>query len=50
MHNARICAVITDKDAAGAHAVEGIADLFEIRIDMIGKGWEEDPGNYINPG
>ncbi len=49
MHNARICAVITDKDAAGAHAVESIADLFEIRIDLVGKGWEKMPGKLHKP-
>jgi 3-dehydroquinate dehydratase I len=49
MHNARICAVITDKDAVGAHAVEGIADLFEIRIDLVGKGWEKVAGKLHKP-
>jgi 3-dehydroquinate dehydratase type I len=41
MHNARICAVVTEKDVEGAHSAERIADLFEIRIDLVGPGWEE---------
>jgi 3-dehydroquinate dehydratase I len=49
MHNARICAVITGPDADGAHAVEGIADIFEIRIDLVGKGWEKVAGKLHKP-
>ena len=49
MHNARICAVITGKNAAEAHSVEGIADLFEIRIDLVGKGWEKIAGTLHKP-
>jgi 3-dehydroquinate dehydratase I len=49
MHNARICAVITGNNADEAHAVEGIADLFEIRIDLVGKGWEKIAGKLHKP-
>ena len=49
MHNARICAVITEKDEAGAHALEGIADLFEIRIDLVGKGWDKVAAKLHKP-
>ena len=49
MHNARICAVITDKDVESAHAVEHIVDLFEIRIDLVGKGWEKLPNKLHKP-
>lgn len=49
MRNTRICAVITDKDAKSAHAVERITDLFEIRIDLAGKGWEKLPGKLHKP-
>jgi 3-dehydroquinate dehydratase type I len=41
MHNARICAVVTETDVEGAHNTERIADLFEIRIDLTGPGWEQ---------
>jgi 3-dehydroquinate dehydratase I len=41
MHNARICAVVTDTDVEEAHSAERLADLFEVRIDLIGAGWEK---------
>ncbi len=41
MHSARICAVITSPDPDAAHSVEGNADLFEIRIDLVGRDWEK---------
>ena len=49
MHNARICAVVIEDDAEAAHAAEGIADLFEIRIDLVGKGWEKVAGKLHKP-
>ncbi len=37
----RICAVITGNDAEAVRAVEPIVDLFEVRIDLIGEGWQQ---------
>jgi 3-dehydroquinate dehydratase I len=49
MHNARICAVITGPDPDAAHSVEGNADLFEIRIDLVGEGWEKVAARLHKP-
>lgn len=40
MKNNRICAVITNKKQ-NIPQIASIADLFELRIDLIGEGWEE---------
>ena len=40
MKSARICAVITNKDT-DIPQIASMADLFEVRIDMIGNGWED---------
>jgi len=40
MNPPRICAVITTPEAANTPESWAGADLVEIRIDMIGKGWE----------
>jgi 3-dehydroquinate dehydratase I len=40
MDKARVCAVITNTDLDSIRKVEPLADLCEVRIDMIGKGWE----------
>ena len=37
----RICAVIVNTDLKTIQGVEPLADLFEVRIDMIGDGWQE---------
>jgi 3-dehydroquinate dehydratase type I len=49
MHNARICAVVTEKDAEIAHEAERTADLFELRIDLIGPGWEKVAARLHKP-
>jgi 3-dehydroquinate dehydratase-1 len=42
MNKPRICAVIIDKDDVKASLdVEHCVDLFEVRIDLIGDGWQE---------
>ncbi len=41
MKKPAICAVIANKDLAAIREVEPLADLFEVRIDLIGDGWEE---------
>lgn len=40
MKEQQICAVITNKDTP-LDELGGMASLFEVRIDLIGQGWEE---------
>ncbi len=37
----RICAVITNNYPEAIKGVEPLVDLFEVRIDLIGDGWQE---------
>ena len=37
----QICAVITSKDSDAIAEAAPLADLFEVRIDLIGNGWPE---------
>jgi 3-dehydroquinate dehydratase-1 len=37
----KICAVITHADLAAVKDAENMADLFEVRIDLIGRTWTE---------
>jgi len=41
MRKPRICASIVSNDLEAAKSVEPIVDLFEVRIDLIGDGWQE---------
>jgi len=41
MKKPRICAVIVDSDLAVVRKAEEFADLFEVRIDLIGARWQE---------
>ncbi len=41
MKKPRICAVIVDKDFDSVKQVEPLVDLFEVRLDLIGDGWQE---------
>lgn len=41
MKRPRICAVIVNKDLATIKAIEPVVELFEVRIDLIGDGWQE---------
>jgi len=49
MNRPRICAAITREDTASIHKVEPLADLFEVRIDLIGKDWAELAGSLKKP-
>lgn len=40
MNAPRICAVITNADPGSIQKAVPLADLFEVRIDMIGQGWQ----------
>jgi len=37
----RLCATIVDSDLAALDVIEPLVDLFEVRIDLIGKGWQK---------
>lgn len=41
MKRPRICAVIVDNDLEAVNEVKPLVDLFEVRIDLIGDGWQE---------
>lgn len=41
MKRPRICAVIVSKDLEAIKAIEPLVELFEVRIDLIGGGWQE---------
>ncbi len=41
MKRPRICAVIVSNDLAAIKEIEPLIDLFEVRIDLIGNGWQE---------
>ncbi len=41
MKRPRICAVIATKDSELIEAIEPLVELFEVRIDLIGDGWQE---------
>ena len=41
MKRPRICAVIVDNDLEAVNEVKPFVDLFEVRIDLIGDGWQE---------
>lgn len=50
MTRPRICTVIVSKDdVEAALAVEDFVDLFEIRIDMVGDGWQQLPKRLSKP-
>jgi 3-dehydroquinate dehydratase type I len=36
-----ICAVITNRDEKALRWIEPLAELFEVRIDLIGEGWQD---------
>lgn len=37
----RICVPIISSDLVALDGIEPLADLFEVRIDLIGKGWQK---------
>ena len=41
MKKPRICAVIINNNFEAVKEVEPLVDLFEVRIDLIGDGWQE---------
>jgi len=49
MKNPKICAVITVNDFDLAAGVDRFVDLYEVRIDLIGDGWQEWVGRLQRP-
>ena len=41
MNRPRICAVIVDNEHGAVKEIEPFVDLFEVRIDLVGNGWQE---------
>jgi 3-dehydroquinate dehydratase-1 len=44
-----ICGVIVNRDMAAIREVEPLVDMFEVRIDLIGSGWQEVAGQLGKP-
>ncbi len=49
MRKPRICAVIVDNDLAVVRHAEEVADLLEVRIDLIGRDWQELAAKLAKP-
>ncbi len=49
MKKGNICAVITNKDVAAIAKTEPLVDMFEVRIDLVGQGWQEIAGDLKKP-
>lgn len=45
----RICVAIVNRDLEAVAGIEPLADLFEVRIDLIGEGWREVAGRLGKP-
>jgi len=45
----RICVSIVNGDVEAVKKVEPLADLLEVRIDLIGDGWQEVAGRLEKP-
>ena len=49
MRKPRICAVIISNDPKAVKEVEPFVDLFEVRVDLIGDGWQELVKQFNKP-
>lgn len=49
MKKPRICVVIVNNDLEAVKKVEPFVDLFEVRIDLIGDGWQELVKQFKKP-
>ncbi len=49
MKKPRICAVIVSNDLEALQEIEPFVDLFEVRIDLIGDGWQELAKQFKKP-
>jgi len=44
-----ICGVVINREMAGIREVEPLVEMFEVRIDLIGGGWQEVAGQLGKP-
>ncbi len=49
MKKPRICAVMVNNDPEAVREIEPFVDLFEVRIDLIGDGWQELVKQFKKP-
>lgn len=49
MRKPRICAVIVNNDLKAVKNIEPFVDLLEVRIDLIGDGWQKLVGKFDKP-
>jgi 3-dehydroquinate dehydratase type I len=49
MEKPHICAVLTNGNIGSVRSAEPLADLFEVRIDMIGKEWQNVAKEITKP-
>ena len=49
MKKPRICASMVNNDPEAAREIEPFVDLFEVRIDLIGDGWQELAKQFKKP-
>jgi len=49
MKKPKICASIVNRDLAAINVVEPLVELFEVRIDLIGDGWQEVASHLKKP-
>ena len=49
MRKPRICATVTNNNPKAIKEIEPLVDLFEVRIDLIGGGWEKLVGQLGKP-
>jgi len=49
MNRPRICAAIVNDNLEAVKAIEPMVDLLEVRIDLIGDGWQEIAGQLEKP-
>ncbi|MDP3880232.1 MAG: type I 3-dehydroquinate dehydratase [Dehalococcoidales bacterium] len=49
MKKPRICAVIVNNDLKAVREIAPLVDLFEVRIDLIGDGWQETARQLNKP-
>ena len=45
----RICAAVVNSDIGALESIEPLVDLFEVRIDLIGKRWREVAARLKKP-
>ncbi len=49
MKKPRICTVIVNNDIEAVKGIEPLVDLFEVRIDLIGDGWQKLVKQFKKP-